>query len=497
MISLAPSPIMVSLVQAATTLPMFLFALPAGVLADIVDRRRLLIFAQCFMLVTAVLLGALQLMGLVTPAVLLVATFLLGVGAALNAPPFQAIVPELVTKQDLPPAIALNSLGINIARAIGPAIGGLIVAASGPGAVFILNGISVFGVLFTLQRWRREPRSGTLPPERFFGALRAGLRYARQAPDLHTVLLRATAFFAFASATWSLLPLLARRQLGLGAGGYGILLAFIGAGAVLGAVMLPRLRSRLPVNQVTATATVILALVAFTLAHVRSFAAACAIAFLAGIGWIAMLSTLNVAAQMALPNWVKARTLAVYLVVFNGAMAGGSALWGTLATLYDIPTALTVAAAGQLIALLLVYRRRLPRELPNLAPSLHWPAPSVASDPELERGPVLVTVEYEVLADRANAFADAMDEMRRIRLRDGAIHWGLFEDTARPGRWLEAFELETWIEHLRQHERVTEADRAAQDRIRAFHMGAEPPSVSHLIGRRPRDPDRLRRNSLE
>lgn len=481
MTTLAPSPIMVSLVQAATTLPMFLFALPAGVLADIIDRRRFLIFAQCLMLITATTLGLLQFLGLVTPTVLLLATFALGLGAALNAPPFQAIVPELVSKEDLPPAVALNSLGINIARAIGPALGGAIVAASGPGAVFVLNGLSVLAVLVTLVRWQRVPRSGALPPERFIGAIRAGFRYVRQSPGLHTVLIRAGAFFVFASATWALLPLIARQELGLGASGYGVLLGFIGGGAVFGALMLPRIRQHLSANVVAAAATAIFALVAIGFAYLRSFPVACSVAFLAGIGWIAMLSTLNVAAQMALPNWVKARTLAVYLVVFNGAMAGGSAFWGAIATRWDIPAALTIAATGQVLALLLVYRRRLPSQLANLEPSLHWPTPVTVYDPELERGPVLVTVEYSVPADRTDAFVSMMDEMRRIRRRDGAIFWELFEDAARPGRWVELFELETWVEHLRQHERITEADRAVQELVRDFHAGNEPPVVSHLL----------------
>ena len=486
MTTLAPSPIMVSLVQAATTLPMFLFALPAGVLADIIDRRRFLIFAQCLMLVTATLLAALQFMGLVSPAILLLATFGLGLGAALNAPPFQAIVPELVRKEEISSAVALNSMGINIARAIGPALGGAIVAAIGPGAVFALNGLSVLAVLAALVLWQREPRAGALPSERFFGALRAGFRYVRQAPDFHAVLIRAGAFFVFASATWALLPLIARQELGLGAGGYGILLGFLGAGAVCGAIALPRLRDRLSGNVVTAAATLMFALVALGFAYLRSFPAACVLAFLAGTGWIAMLTTLNVAAQMALPNWVKARTLAVFLVVFNGCMAGGSALWGAVATESTIPAALTIAAAGQVLALLLVSRRRLPNQLSNLAPSLHWPAPVVASDPDLGRGPVLVTVEYSIPPARTDAFVSAMHDMRRIRRRDGAIFWELFEDVAVPGRWLEVFELETWVEHLRQHGRVTEADRMIQERIRRFHSGSVPPVVSHLIAARGR-----------
>lgn len=481
MTSLAPRPLMVSLVQAATTLPMFLLALPAGVLADIVDRRRFMLFAQAWMLAAATLLGVLQVMGLVTPVILLTLTFALGVGAALNAPPFQAIAPELVPKEDLPPAVALNSLGINIARAVGPALGGVIVAAAGPGAVFILNGLSVLGVLVVLHRWRREPRSGALPPERFFGALRAGFRYVREAPAMQAVLVRSGAFFLFASATWALLPLVARQELGLGAGGYGVLLGFIGGGAVLGAVALPRLRSRLPTNTVIAAATVLFALVALALAYLRSVPALWVVMVVAGIAWIAMLSTLNVAAQTALPSWVKARSLAVYLVVLNGGMASGSAIWGAAAARYGIPAALTAAAVGQLLALLLIQRWRLPDAPMDLAPSLHWPAPVVARDPELDRGPVLVTVEYRVALERAAEFTSTMQEMRRVRRRDGAISWGLFEDTAQPGRWLETFELESWLEHLRQHERVTVEDRRLQERVQAFHRGGALLKVTHLV----------------
>jgi len=481
MMSLSPSPLMVSLVQAATTLPMFLFALPAGVLADIVDRRRLLLFAQIWMLVAAALLGGLQVMGLVTPPILLLFTFALGFGAALNAPPFQAIVSELVPKGELPAAVALNSLGINIARAIGPAVGGGVVAALGPAAVFILNAVSVLGVLIVLLRWRRDPRAGTLPPERFFGAVRAGFRFVREVPAIRTVLVRAGAFFLFASATWALLPLVARQELGLSAGGYGILLAFIGAGAVLGALMLPRVRGKVSANGIVAGATVLFAAVALALAHLRNVPLLCAVMILAGVGWIAMLSTLNVAAQMALPNWVKARVLAVYLVIFNGGMAVGSTLWGTMASRFGVPLALIVAVIGLVLALILVHRRRLPDEVGNLTPSLHWPTPVVAQDPDLERGPVLITVEYQVPPNRAAEFVLAMEEMRHMRRRDGAFSWGLFEDTARPGCWLETFEVETWVEHLRQHERVTHADREVQERVNAFHIGADGPTVAHLL----------------
>jgi len=208
----------------------------------------------------------------------------------------------------------------------------------------------------------------------------------------------------------------------------------------------------------------------------------CAVMLLAGLAWIAMLSTLNVAAQMALPNWVKARALAVTIVAFSGGMAGGSALWGATATRIGIPLTLTIAALGQILTLLLAYRRRLPDQLSDLTPSLHWPVPAVAKDPEHDRGPVLVTVEYHIEPGRAPEFVRVMDAMRRIRRRDGATSWRLFEDAAHPGRWVELFELESWVEHLRQHERVTEADRVIQESIKAFQVDATVPIVSHLLG---------------
>ncbi|PSJ41004.1 MFS transporter [Sphingomonas deserti] len=481
MTSLSPSPLMVALVQSATTLPIFLFALPGGALADIVDRRRLLVAAQLWSLAVAALLAGLTLTGVTGPGLLLALTFALSCGSALSAPAFQATVPELVPPASIPQAVALNSLGVNIARAIGPALGGLIVALSGPAAVFALNAVSVLGIVAVLLRWRRQKNPPALPAEHFIGALRSGLRYALRAPDLQAVLVRSLGFFLFASAPWSLLPLIARRDLGLGAGGYGGLLAFVGLGAVAGAIALPRIRRRLSANVVTVAATLMFAAMTALLAAAHSFAAAAAALLGAGIGWIAMMSSLNAAAQLATAPWVKARALALYLLVFQGSMTAGAAFWGWVASQAGIPTALLCAAAALGAASILARRFAIPAATADLAPSLHWPSPETGGEIESDRGPVMVTIEYRVEPARAAAFARAMAPLQRIRRRDGALAWGLYEDASAPGTIIEYFIVESWLEHLRQHARVTNADRAEQDLAGAFHLGPEPPLVRHWI----------------
>lgn len=482
MTSLSPSPLLVALVQAATTLPMFLLALPAGALADIVDRRRMLMAAQTLGLLAAALLAILTLFDLVTPEVLLAGTFMLGIAAALSAPVFQAIVPELVDKQALPDAIALNSLGVNISRAIGPALGGVIVALAGTAAVFALNAVSVVAVLAVLWTWKRPPTVRALPPEHFLGALKAGYRYTRHSPAMRLVLVRAVGFFLFGSALWAMLPLIARHGLGLDAAGYGALLGCMGAGAVVGALLLKRLRRTLPANTISVGATLFFALSTLALALATNAWIAGAVMFSAGLAWIGMLTSLNVAAQMASPGWVKARALAVYILVFQGAMAGGSILWGAIAASTSVPTALLVAAAGQTAALILAFRWRLPQDLAtDLSPSNHWAEPVVSVQPADDRGPVLIEIEYRVEPARLPEFVAALRDFRSSRQRDGAIRWDVWEDVAEPGRIVESFVVESWVEHQRQHARVTHADALDQRLLQAFHVGDRPPVVRHLL----------------
>ncbi len=482
MTSLAPSPTMVALVQAATSLPVFLVGLPAGALADMVDRRRFLLVTQAWMVVAAAALGVLTLADMVTPWGLLVLTFALGLGAAMNAPAWQAIVPELVPRAELHAAIALNSIAFNIARVIGPALGGLVIASLGSGAVFLLNAVSFLGVMIVLYRWQRSPEESHVPAEHITGAIRAGLRYVRHAPALRAVLVRSGVFILCGSALWALLPLLARSELGLDATEYGILLGSLGAGAIAGAVVLARIRLRLASDPLVAGATVLFAAATLLLASTRNFALLCGVMALAGMAWMALMSTLNVAAQTTVPAWVRARAMAVYLLLFQGGMAVGSTLWGAVATHVGIPLALLGAALGLIVGLAVMVRYRLTTdEEVDLTPSMHWHDPTVASEPQLEDGPVLVMVEYHIDPQRMPEFVQAMQALRLVRRRDGAIRWGLFSDTANPSRCVETFVAESWAEHLRQHERFTMTDRIAEEHVRAFHIGEDPPTVSHLI----------------
>lgn len=482
MTSLTPSPLMVALMQSATSLPIFLLALPSGALADVVDRRRMLLFTQGWMLTAAAVLGILTLLDLTTPWVLLILTFLLGTGAAMNAPAWQATTPGLVSRTELPAVVALTGMGLNLARAVGPALGGAVVAAAGAGAVFLLNALSFLSVLFVLYRWHRVVRNDSAPVEPVVSAIRAGIRYARYAPALRAVLVRTGLFVLSASALWALLPVLARHEMGLDSIGYGILFGSLGAGAVAGAVLLPAMRSRFSMDSLVAGATLSFAAVMVAMAQVRHFGLLCLTMIAGGVAWITLMASFNVATQMAVPSWVRARALALYLLTFQGGMAAGSVLWGEVTEYAGISVALVYAAAGLALGLTAVVRYPLKgNEALDLTPSPHWPEPTVVIKPHPEDGPVLVTVEYRIDPKQARDFTLAMRDVRELRLRDGAFRAGLYRDSANPGRYVETFVVESWAEHLRQHERVTVSDRIAEDRARAFHIGGAPPAISHYI----------------
>lgn len=481
MLSLSADPLAVALVQAASSLPMFLFVLPAGVLADIIERRKILLFSQVWSFCAAAGLALLSFTGNVTPEVLLAATFLLSTGAALSSPAFQAIVPDLVDKQELSPAIALNSLGINISRAIGPALGGLILSFAGPWMVFLLNALSVVGVAVVLHRWKPQATVQRLPPEHFFTAIRGGLRYVHAAPVLQNVLARTVAFFLFGSAGWAMLPLVARRELGLGPGGYGIMLACIGVGAICGAVLLPKLRKRLNADQMMVAASLLFAITMLALAFIRHVWLLNAFEFFTGFSWIAVLSTLNVGAQRSAARWVKARALAVYLTVFFGSMTVGSAIWGKLASEFGVAWSLCAATVGMVLGATTVLRWRLEKDA-ALNLDILDPAGGTANITiPHERGPVMVSCEYRIDPQDAHEFTLAMQDMRRVRRRTGAMGWAVYEDAVQPGVFVETWVMGSWIEHLRQHERHTVNDQRIRERVLAFHQGDEPPVVRHLV----------------
>jgi predicted MFS family arabinose efflux permease len=483
MTGLNPDAFVVSLVQVASSLPMFLFALPAGALADIIDRRRLLIGIQVAVTALVATFGLLVWWSWVTPDILLGFTFLSAAAAALIMPAWQAIVPQLVPRQHLKSAVALNSIGLNVSRAIGPALAGVIIAAWGLAAPFWINALSIVGVIAALIWWhpREEGAGRRLPPEQFHRAIAAGLRHARYNPRLRAALVRAAGFFLFASAYWALLPLVARNQVRGGPSLYGILLGAIGAGAVGAAFALPRLTRLFGADRLVAVGTLGTAVAMMLFAFARQPMTALAASLIAGMSWIVVLATINVSAQVALPGWVRGRGLSIYGTVMFGALTLGSAVWGEVAALADIPEALVIAAAGALTAIPLLWRWKLNigADL-DLAPSLHWPEPVLSADVDADRGPVLVTVEYQVKPVDRMAFLDEIARLAAERRRDGAFEWEVFEDLSQQGHFVETFILDSWIEHLRQHERVTHTDREQQERVNQFQIEGAP-KVTHLI----------------
>jgi predicted MFS family arabinose efflux permease len=485
MTNLDADPLMVSLVQVAATLPMFLFALPAGALADIVDKRRYLIGAEAFIAIVSILFAAFIWLRLINPWTLLLFTFLIEAGSAATSPAWQSVVPQLVPKPALPAAIAMNSVGINVSRALGPALGGVLTAAFGIAAPFWVNGVSNLGVIGALWRWRSAPqRDSHLPAERFASALRTGVRHSRNNRHLRATLARAIGFFLFASCYWALLPLVAREQVGGGATFYGILLGAIGASAAAGAAALPWLKATLGPNGVVATGSIGTAVALALYGVARDPVTALVASAIAGACWIAVLSTLNVSAQLALPEWVRGRGLAVYVTVFFGALTIGSALWGQVARMAGVPVAHFLAAAGSLLIIPLTWRWKLQTGAAvDLTPSMHWPTPVLSQHVDSDVGPVLVTVEYRIIEAEREAFLRALDRLSHERGRDGAYAWGLFEDAAEPGRFLETFLVESWLEHLRQHERVTNADRMLQRHV--HRLLTRSPTTAHLIAAQP------------
>jgi MFS family permease len=478
---LAGGPAAVAMVQAAGTLPVFFLAIPAGVLSDILDRRKFLVLVQMMLAAVSAALLLLAYFNALTVPYLIALTFTGGVGAALVSPTWQSIVPELVPRAELKDAIALNSLGVNIARSIGPAAGGLLLAAFGASITYGADVISYLIVIAALLWWRRPVAVENAFPEKFLGAFRAGIRYARASGELHVVLLRAAVFFAFASAVWALLPLVARDTLHGGPGFYGVLLGAIGAGAILGALSLPHLRRRLDADGLLLLASLITAAVTFVLAVGSSKPIAIVVLLFLGAAWIVALTTLNGVAQSILPNWVRGRGLAVYLMVFNGAMAAGSLGWGTLAQGSSVRMSLTIGAAGMCLVALSLFRLRLPAAELDLTSSNQWPEPLLAEPVPNDRGPVLILIDYFIREEDAENFVRLLTMLSRERLRDGAYAWGVTQDAARPQRVVEWFMVESWAEHLRQHQRFSHAGADLQREVISYHQGAEPPLVTHLL----------------
>jgi MFS family permease len=486
---LTPSPLLIALMQTAASLPVVVLGLLAGATADIFDRRRLLIFWQAWMLSAVALLSVLTFFDIISPWILLILTFLLNIGTAMNSPAWQAIVPEVIPRRQLPDAISLNSAGFNLARALGPALGGLAIAlfaraTTGAASTFLLNSLSFVGVIMVLYRWQRKPIfKSALPAERIQGSMRAGIRYIRYAPLLQAAFVRTLLFTLFVSAVWALLAVVAKNDLHQGAMGYGILNGSMGFGAVIGATMLPRVRRVLSADAIIAYATCVFVATLAILATVKVPLIIIPMLIAGGFAWTSAMSTLNLAVQVSVPAWVQARALGAYQMIFAGGMALGGVIWGFIAEHVSTPKSLMCASVGLALTLPLSLRFHVLRGVqPDLSPHLHpLPPPKLSSEREDDEGPVRVSIDYSIDPTDYAAFTQAIHQLRDVRLRDGAIRWGVYQDASDPGHLNETFVTESWLEYLRQRERFTASDLRIRDLVWSFHRGKEPPRISHMF----------------
>ena len=480
MTSMTTSPIWVALVQSASTLPVFLLGLPSGALADILDRRRYFIFTQFWVAVVATLLGVMVVWGHMTPLLLLLLTFANGVGLAMRWPVFAAIMPELVPRRELPAALALNGVSMNASRIIGPLAAGALIASAGTEWVFVLNAVLSIISGLVLMRWRREHVPNPLGRERLVSAMRVGVQFVWQSSRLRAVLLRVSLFFFHSTALLAMLPLVARQLHGGGAGTFTLLLASMGLGAIVAALNLTRLRQLMPRDTLVLRATILQSLATVAVALAPNAWVAVPAMLLNGAAWITCANSLSVSAQLALPDWVRARGMSMYQMAIMGASAAGAALWGQLATLSNIQVGLLVAAVSGTATMLLAQYHVVDLSIEeDLTPSREFKVPVANAPPAT--GHVVVTVEYVIDPARGEEFRVLMQESRRSRLRQGALEWALLRDIGHPERYLEQITDESWTEHLRRFDRVTASDVALRERKLAFHTPAEPPHVTRRV----------------
>ncbi|MBV0881311.1 MFS transporter [Noviherbaspirillum sp. L7-7A] len=480
MTSLSSSPIWVALVQTASTLPVFLLGLPSGALADILDRRRYFILTQFWVAAVALVLCVTVLSGVMTAPLLLALTFANGIGLAMRWPVFAASVPELVPRAQLPAALALNGVAMNASRIVGPLVAGAVIASLGSAYVFVLNAVLSVASAFVIMRWRREHKPSPLGRERLFSAMRVGMQFVLQSGRLKSVLLRISLFFLHSTALLALLPLVARSLGGGNAAAYTVLLAAMGSGAIVAAMFLPRLRQLMARDTLVMRGAALQSLATAAVALSPNIYLAATAMFVAGMAWITTANSLSVSAQLALPDWVRARGMSIYQMSIMGGSALGAALWGQVATITSVQTSLLIASVTGVTAMmgahLLVTDLGIEEDL---TPSRDFKVP-VANDPP-RTGHVQVTIEYLIDPARSAEFMALMQESRRSRLRQGALSWDLLRDLGEPGRYLEQIVDESWTEHLRRFDRVTAADVALRERKLAFHVGEAPPLVTRCL----------------
>lgn len=494
MTSLAPNPLFVSLITTATTLPILLFALPSGILSDIFDRRSILLITCAYMFTISTALAVLTFVGLTTTTVLLTLTFALGAGTTMIRTPIIPTMSGLVSRSELPNALTLSALASNLGRVIGPTVGGFIVAAIAPWAVFFINSASFIGMMIVLSRLPRKPninnhqQQSSLPPENIIRAVRIQLRYIRYSQAAHVLIVRVGLFTLCSSALLSLLPLLAKHELGLDSIGFGLLLGSFGAGAIIGGiVILPRLQHKASVESLITISIALLAIVTLTMGYVRVFDLACMVMGLGGIAYITILSKFYTIGIKSAPKWIGARVLAVYLLILNGGLVVGSVIWGAVANTFGIPLTLLVASLA-LAATIIArkpYSSELLDDLDFTPASDHWSLPPQSSiDPKQDDNRALVTIEYKNIDPKLSyEFERSIHELGRILKSEGMAYWELFQDPSDISHYIEIRIADTWTDHMRQHENVTKNVQDMENRILELIKDCPQPTILHYIGK--------------
>jgi MFS family permease len=480
MVSFHAGPAYVALTQTAVALPFFLLALPAGSAGDIFDRRKLVLATESWMACMALLIVLLTVGGFMTPWLLLLLTFALSAGDAFETPTWRAILPEVVNKEDLASASALNGIEFNLARAVGPALAGVVIASFGVAAAFGVNFVSFFGVIVVVAKWKRPVRKRIAPAETLAGATVAALRYVRYSPAIVRVVVRTGFVMFFSSAIFALLPSVA-RSVNQSAVGYGLLLGCFGAGAIVGALVMQWARARWSTEVVVSSGVAILGIAIVAAGRLHQLTTLAPVMFVAGAAWVLFISLISALVQSLSPDWVRARVLAIFILVYQGTFALGSAFWGAVAQRSGLDFALICSGIGTIATIGLVLFAKLPESTADLSPWNHWRMPVVVNEDEsdVHQGRVLITVEYHVIREEHAKFVEAIHKYERIRRRDGASEWGIFHDIEVADRYLETFIVSSWAEHERQHERYTQADHELEARLGACFAGE--PKVSHLI----------------
>jgi MFS family permease len=486
MTSLTSSPVLIALVQTASSLPVFLLGIPSGALADILDRRRYFMATQLWVAANAAVLFAVTAFGTITAPLLLALVFTNGIGLAMRWPVFAAIVPEVVPRHHLQPALALNAVAMNASRVVGPLVAGVIISAAGSEYVFALNLVLSVAAAIAISRWKRESKPSVLPGERFIGAMRLGWQYVRESRRMKDAIVRTAAFFLHSTALIALLPLVAKRLGPGGAGTYTLFLSSMGVGAIIAATQLPRLRPRFNRDQLALGGSLVQAACTVMVAFAMSPWAAAPAMFVAGMAWILVANSVTISAQLALPDWVRARGMSIYQMAIMGSSALGAVIWGRIAEWVNVPVSLACAAASLLIVTMLTRARKLEGVAEeDLTPTRPWDEPVPARPVDVNEGPVMVTIEYVVDPARSYEFDAIMAETRSARLRAGAVSWGLFEDIEQPGRYVEYFACDTWADYLRRFDRFTAADERLQQRRHALHIAEGKPRVARYVAQHP------------